>query len=176
MMLEIFVTAESSIEETLPAEEKRQMDCRKGCSVCCRVNVPVLTSEAVAIKEFIIENHLKTDELIDKMERLITAVGDLDEIERIFVQKECAFLYEDSCIIYPVRPLICRSVTSADAEACRESMTMIALDQTVAVPMNIKQKSIMESAFKILAETLKRYNLPDNSYEITKSVLKQFKP
>ncbi|XOB64146.1 YkgJ family cysteine cluster protein [Deferribacteres bacterium DY0037] len=174
MMAEIFKTAEITACTLVSETEKEHMECKAGCSVCCRVNIPVLLPEAIAVKEFIIETKSKSEinTLKIEMEKHLGQIKFMDEEERIFINKKCIFLDDTGrCSIYPVRPLMCRSVTSADASACKDAMSMIALNESIPVPMNIKHKNVMETAFKALAESLKEAGLCDKSREITYSVL-----
>lgn len=70
------------------------MDCRKGCCACCR-HISVFPVEAVA--------------MMDSISKLPTAIlaclEQYDEIRLI----ECPLLSEGECLIYPVRPVICRT-------------------------------------------------------------------
>lgn len=174
MMQEIIDKAESFAEDVIPTSELSQMDCKAGCSVCCRVNVPVLLPEAVAIKNFLVKTKAEPDldEQIIRMKKLAMEIKHLEEEERILAHKPCAFLnHKGACSIYPVRPIICRSVTSADASACKAALTMVALGEVITVPMNINQKSIMDTTFMALASALKKYKMDDKSYELTSAVL-----
>ena len=103
---------------------------------------------------------------------MLTVAG-YDEEERIASNIKCVFLgSDDECIIHDVRPFACRSVTSADANACKSAMRMTLFDEYTLVPMNIKHKSINDSAFIGLAEALSERGLDGSSSEITSAVLK----
>jgi len=174
MMQEIFEKAEAYAEQNVSESELKHMDCKAGCSTCCRVNVSVLMPEAVIIKNFLMKTKAEPelDDQIFRMKTLLKHIKYLEEDERILANKPCAFLNDKgACDIYPVRPLICRSVTSADAAACKEAMTMLALNENILIPMNIMQKSVMDTVFITLASALGKYGLNDNSKEITQAVL-----
>jgi Fe-S-cluster containining protein len=173
VMANILKIAEEKVASAVTDEELKHMACHKGCSTCCQVNVAVLPPEAVSIAEFLREKLSpgEIQELREKMHSLLNEIKYLTDDERLFVNKKCAFLTDaGSCGIYPVRPLLCRSVTSADAEACRAAITMVALDRGVMVPMNISQKTIMDSAFKAAAEGLEAAGINSASREITDAV------
>jgi len=174
MMSEVHRIAEDKVRKILPSAERKNIDCKKGCSICCRVNVAILPPEAVLIKNHLLSQYSAKDieSLVKKMDELVTHIKYLDEVERIFANKPCVFLDEDGgCGIYHVRPLLCRSVTSADVSACSDAMTLIALDESPFVPMNIKQKSIMDAAFKAVADALEEKDLDSSSIELTSHVL-----
>ncbi|MGD9807837.1 MAG: YkgJ family cysteine cluster protein [Deferribacterales bacterium] len=174
MMQEIFEKAEAYAEKNVSEAELKHMDCKAGCSTCCRVNVSVLMPEAVIIKNFLMKTKAdpELDEQIFKMKTLAKHIKYLEEDERILANKPCAFLNEKgACDIYPVRPLICRSVTSADSGACKEAMTMLALNENILIPMNIMQKSVMDTAFIALASALGEHGLKNDSFEMTSAVL-----
>jgi hypothetical protein len=70
------------------------MDCRKGCCACCR-HISVFPVEAAAMMDY-----------IAKLPKKILACPDqYDEIRLT----ECPLLSEGECLIYPARPLICRT-------------------------------------------------------------------
>lgn len=176
LMQKIFALSDKSAENMVPAEEKELMACREGCSICCRVHVPVLKPEAVAIVTYLKEHNSPSElmQLKEKMKKLCLEIRCFDEIERIFANKKCAFITDDgACAIYPVRPLMCRAVTSADREACSISFNMIALDQSIYVPMNLKHRNIYETAFKAVASALEKYGISSKSREITGGVLSE---
>lgn len=174
MMHDIFEMSDNYCKELVNKDEMKHMDCKAGCSTCCRVNVPALTPEAKCISRFL-SHTVPPEELIrlkDKMTALERDIRFLEEDERILANRECAFLNEKgACSIYPVRPLICRSVTSADSKACKEAMTMLALNEHVLVPMHIMQKSIYDTVFKGVANGMKKCGMNDKSSELTGAVL-----
>jgi Fe-S-cluster containining protein len=175
MMKAIFHKAELESEKSISDIEKSFINCKKGCSYCCRVHVPVLEPEAFAIAEYL-KSKLTTEKLEalkEKIKQIHIQIKYLDEQERIAVNIECAFLdSEGGCSIREVRPLKCRSITSADANACKTAMTMFALDESPFVPMNIKHRSIMDTAFYGLSSAMEKTSMKSASSELSGSVLR----
>ncbi len=66
---------------------------------------------------------------------------------------------------------LCRSVTSADKNACKDAIAMVALGEEISIPMHTKQKQIMDTAFKALARAMESMKQDSKSMEITESVL-----
>jgi len=177
LIREVYNQTEKEASESISEEERKHMDCEAGCSTCCRVHVPVLRPESLIIIEFLKSTRSaeEIEQLKIDMKALCLEIGCLDELERIFANKKCIFLDKDGvCSIYPVRPLLCRSITSADVNACKESISMIAIDQAVNIPMNIRQKSLFDTAFKAVADAMQKHGFPAKSCEITGGVLKLF--
>lgn len=173
MMRVLFEKAEKKAEASLCDDQLKHMDCKKGCSVCCHVNVAVLAPEAETIAEHIMANtsDAEMDVLKENMSGLLLNIKFLTDEERLFLHRPCVFLDEDGgCGIYDVRPLLCRSITSADADACVSAIKMVALNQGVLIPMNITQKVIMDTAFKALAEAMDEHGISSVSRELTDSV------
>jgi len=174
LMQDVYDIAEKFAKDLSTDEELSRINCKAGCSTCCRVTVPALKPEAMIIKAFLLKTRPEPelDELIYNMHKLHTEIKYLEEEERILSNKECAFLNEKgACGIYPVRPLMCRSITSADASACKDAMVMLAMDEQVFIPMNIIQKSVMDTAFKSLAKALEKHGQNSKSKELTSAVL-----
>lgn len=154
--------------------DTRHVACGPGCDRCCVVNVSVLAPEADAIVEFLSQN-LSSDTLKElqlRLERLYQQTRWLDDEERIMANHRCAFLdSEGCCVIYPVRPLLCRSLNSVDAEDCRTAMSMLALGQNVSIVSCLEQKEIFETAFIGLGQALRTCGLDDRSWRLSGAVM-----
>lgn len=82
--------------EKLIARYREHLVCKPGCSQCCQVERTALPIEA-----YVIEQHLMTLSS-EKIRRLRKLYKDNDET--------CPMLLKNRCVIYPVRPIICRIV------------------------------------------------------------------
>jgi Fe-S-cluster containining protein len=147
--------------------------CRAGCGTCCSLNVAVLFPEVIAIVEFV-RTHWPPERqrmLEDRVAELFGHIRWLDEEERISLRQSCAFLDESSaCTIYPVRPLICRAITSIDAHHCEEALEAATTGAERPIFMNMFQKSLMEGTFIAVAQGLTQLGFDDNSGELTVGV------
>jgi Fe-S-cluster containining protein len=73
------------------------MKCKEGCSKCCYTDISVFEVESTLIREwFEALNNDEKESLISKW-NVKSPSG------------ACTFLVDDSCSIYPVRPIICRT-------------------------------------------------------------------
>lgn len=123
-------------------EEKagRTISCRAGCAACCRQLVPLSPPEAFFLMEVIaslppdrqtevlgrfglIVSELERQNMIEELLAPTVAEEARLEVARKywFLQMPCPFLVDESCSIYPHRPVACReyNVTSP-AEWCSE--------------------------------------------------------
>ena len=162
-------------EETSPhlIGEDHFIDCRAGCAHCCIVNVAVLQPEADSIAGYLLENKT-AEELLDLYQYICNLEKEtscLDDEERIMARKKCAFLdSEENCGIYPVRPLLCRAVTSTDVNACIEALAMIAFGENRPIVSNLLQREIFETAFSSFGQALEKYGRDKRSNRLTASV------
>lgn len=146
--------------------------CGPGCPECCRVNVAVLAPEAVAIATFLeadpeVGGHGFPEKLADFAAR----VRWVDHAERLRCHMPCPFLdIKSSCMIHPVRPLMCRSITSTDPEACRRALEAAAWDEDEPLEMDILRKLVLEEAYMALADLLAKLGLDAKSVELTRGV------
>lgn len=165
--------AEEALAHHLDAAEAAHIACRAGCGSCCVVNVSVLFPEAVAIVDYL-QRCPPTSARARQEERLDALFRDsrwLDDEERLFLRRPCAFLdTAGACTIYPVRPLLCRAVTSTDPEACRQAIAFAALGETRPVQMNLFQKSLMEAAYAGLGRALETAGLDGRGLRLTVAV------
>ncbi len=82
-------------------ENKKEIQCKAGCTACCFIDVDVSGVEASVIINYCKENGIDIDrEYLTKQ----AAVG-----RRSYSSlSRCVFLKENLCSIYPVRPIACR--------------------------------------------------------------------
>ena len=95
--------------------------CKPGCSWCCYQLVPVSVPEVLRIVSFLRES-LSPQEFAGTAERLRAldnATRGLTSQQRVSIPKPCAYLQDNQCTIYPVRPLACAEFTSYDVQVCK---------------------------------------------------------
>jgi Fe-S-cluster containining protein len=147
--------------------------CGPGCAHCCVVNVAVLQPEAVTMVDYL-QRKLSASQLLDlerKIGELYAGIRWLDEDERIRWQQSCALLDEaGSCSVYPVRPLLCRGMTSIDPEACRQAIELLPLGEAPTVTVNLFQSFLYQQAFIALARAMENAGLESRSRELTGSI------
>ena len=143
-----------------------QVACGPGCAACCVVNVSVLVPEAVAIAAYLQKNFPELSEIRERLDLLADRVRWMDDGERPRFRLACAFLDEQGCcMIHPVRPILCRSVSSTDADACHD-----ALQQGGAVLMNLPQKIFCTLLFTGLGNVLQNHGMDCRSLELSRMV------
>jgi hypothetical protein len=148
--------------------------CGPGCGTCCVLNVAVLMPEAVAIAWFLQRRFSveELDVLRDRLQELIRLTRWLDDEERLFLRKPCAFLDDcGSCLIHTVRPLLCRAITSTDPELCRDAIAMIPLDGAPCVEMDLFQKKLIETVYCELGGALEYLGLDHRPRRLSSAVL-----
>lgn len=97
--------------------------CKSGCSTCCQAKVLVIAPEILRIGE-----HLRKTKTADEIASLLERVRDIDAVtrglsraDRAEAHVSCPLLdAQGACSIHEVRPLVCRSWSSYDAEACEQ--------------------------------------------------------
>jgi len=171
LMNQILAIAEGTLDKHL--SDKDQIACKAGCSSCCMLNVAVLFPEVAAIVKYVVDSwpsdRLRT--LTERIEDLYHKIRHCDDDEWIELREHCAFLDESgSCSIYPVRPLICRSVTSIDPRHCEEALETPASGIARPILMNMFQKSLMETTFIALGDALEQMGFDTRSGQLVVGV------
>jgi Fe-S-cluster containining protein len=165
--------AEETLAENIGFHGPEHIACRAGCGTCCVLNVSTLLPEAIAIAAYV-QREFSEEEFTRLKERIDQLYADsrwLDEEERLFLRRPCAFLDEaKSCAIYPVRPLLCRSMTSTDSDSCLQAIAMPALGEFKPVLMNLFQKSLMNATFETLGQVLDEMGLDSRGVRLTEAV------
>lgn len=84
-----------------PEENKKEIQCKEGCTACCFIEIDVSRDEAATILNFCREKGIQVDkEYLEKQSfagrKTYSAVS------------RCVFLKDNLCSIYEVRPVACR--------------------------------------------------------------------
>jgi Fe-S-cluster containining protein len=96
--------------------------CKEGCSWCCHQTVRVTAPEAFLIARFIsslADLGLRTI-IEDALRKLDMQTRGLTPKARAILRTPCAFLKEDRCTIYAIRPLACAEFTSFNVNDCKK--------------------------------------------------------
>lgn len=161
------------LEGELQALDRSRIACTAGCASCCVVNVAVLMPEAIALVRFLrqIESSGLGVELRERVGALYRKIRGLNEQQRLRLQLPCAFLsHQGRCQVYPLRPLMCRSVSSTDPAACRAALATFDAAQAPPVMMNLHQKQLFDQAFIALADALRAQGLDDRSTRLNTAI------
>jgi len=106
-------------QESLP----EALACKSGCHYCC-YNLPMVTPpEALLIGHHL--DQTSTDQqkqiLNTKIQKILKKIVGKrsDEIFMMRHELPCIFLEESKCLIYVVRPVVCRTCSSTSAAHCK---------------------------------------------------------
>lgn len=152
-----------------PQEEFARISCGPGCGSCCVVNVSTLLPEGIAICRYLTRfSNAEQLQIAARLEVLWQTVRGLDDEERLVVRRNCAFLNaQGRCQIYPVRPLLCRSITSTDAQSCRDALAGAVFGDERTVLMHQYQQQLYESLFSEYAGQLEERGLDGRSFQLS---------
>jgi len=152
----------------------RPMACAAGCPHCCVLNVAILLPEGVIIADWL-RQRLPSSALGALRGRLADhcrRVRWMEDEERITKQVACPLLDADgNCTIHPVRPLLCRAVTSLDRSSCWEAFDPVVTDEERLVNADLLRRSVFDEAFMALARAIRHHGLDDRSIELGSGLL-----
>lgn len=97
--------------------------CKAGCAFCCHYKVEVRAHEMLLIKDYMAKNFSaeKIAAVLAGAEANAAIIRTLTPEQHLTTNLKCAFLQDNQCSIYPVRPFRCRNFHSTDAAACEQS-------------------------------------------------------
>jgi Fe-S-cluster containining protein len=84
-----------------PAENKKDITCKKGCTACCYIDLHITADEAALILSYCEENNIEVDRAY-----LVNQLANGRSPASAFAK--CVFLENSLCTVYPVRPAACR--------------------------------------------------------------------
>jgi len=152
----------------------RPMVCTAGCPHCCVLNVAILLPEGVVIADWL-QKRLSSSELGALRERLAlhrARTRWVDDEERITKHVTCPMLdTAGDCTIHPVRPMVCRAVTSLDRNSCLEAFSPVITDEARLVLADLLRQAVFDAAFTTLAKALRFYGLDDRSIDLGGGVM-----
>ncbi|MGE4497595.1 MAG: YkgJ family cysteine cluster protein [Deferribacterales bacterium] len=171
LVADVLACSEAYLSENVDKTDFDFIDCKKGCAHCCVVYITVLMPEAVNIADFL-RREGRAEGLIPLLEERVKETRWTDEQDWSLLGKKCIFLDQDgACSIYPVRPLLCRAVTSVSAEDCHEALAARIMGEETPVLMNIAVKKTYEQGFRAMADLLKAHGMDNAGLELTRAVL-----
>ncbi len=102
-------------------EQNKPIACKKGCNWCCYQPVYLTTNEAYLIHEYMTQSFTESqiNKLVSNARLKLKKTKGLEETEKQKISHACPFLYEGSCVVYPVRPMACRVYLSANETSCK---------------------------------------------------------
>jgi hypothetical protein len=116
----VFGRAEQTVRDVL--EGGTAVACSVGCTSCCYQSVEATIPEAILIALRLADpEDPRRRRILDAAE----ALKGMSARERRRTGRPCPLLQNDRCSIYDDRPLMCRSVLSANAEGCRASLLSV---------------------------------------------------
>jgi hypothetical protein len=149
--------------------DRNLIACAPGCQFCCVVNVSITLLEGISIVRFLRQlDSPVLAQVTSKLDKLWCDVRGLEDDERVLARRKCAFLDDRGwCLIYPVRPLFCRSVTSTDVAVCRTAITGQTLGNLQMVMMHQFQLQLYKTLFSGVADGLAQAGLDGRCFQLS---------
>ena len=129
--------------------------CKKGCSFCCNIQVACTEIEVDLIIKYMEDNNISlTDTEKDRLKEQCKFILRKDELKYIqSPHKQCVFLKDNECSIYPVRPLSCRNYfVYNDPKLCDTNNTNEE-DRMVEIDFNLECVAIILTILEISNES-----------------------
>lgn len=105
--------------ESLP----KPLDCKPGCHYCC-YNLPMVTPPEALLIGYHVEKNFtnqEQEEISDRVNKILERINAINPYEIPMKRHElpCIFLEDKICMVYSVRPAVCRTCTSTSSEHCK---------------------------------------------------------
>ncbi len=121
----------SVLFEEQQAKENISIACQAGCSFCCRNNrVEVFYPEVLAISGFLNRslNESSLAKIKNKLRQTVQKKRETSDKPDHPVYHQCAFLEDNQCSIYEMRPANCRQFHSLNVQWCEDKYINPAAD------------------------------------------------
>jgi len=155
----------------IQCEGQPPIACHKGCPSCCSLRVGVLAPEVFMIAVYVraITPTLQSHgiDLIARIRAGDEATRGLSEVDRVKLNRRCAYIEQGVCLIHRVRPLACRGHASYDKRACVEAAAGRADEVPFSGPHQLV-RSLVQSA---LQAALRERDLAWGTYEFNHALV-----
>jgi Fe-S-cluster containining protein len=141
------------------ATNGQSISCRKGCAACCRHLVPLSRTEGERLSQLV--EALPTEHREPLLARFAAAEAALEsaglterqgrsnrELAQAYfaLRLDCPFLEDETCSIYPERPLVCREfLVTSPPELCsvsnQEGVTPVAVPKVSIATVGLQDES-----------------------------------
>ncbi|MFG1358915.1 YkgJ family cysteine cluster protein [Xanthobacter pseudotagetidis] len=161
----LWMQAFSSFEHNVEAETEGmpQLACHKGCGTCCQLKVVATMPEVLMVARYVRAMAGGFSKVgVDLWGRLASAGPAEEPAHPMALGRECPFLAEGMCVIYPVRPMACRGHASFDKEACVSALCGGAED----VPVSGAHRAVRGLVQSALQSALHDAGLPWGVYDL----------
>ncbi|MFC1811712.1 YkgJ family cysteine cluster protein [Thermodesulfobacteriota bacterium] len=115
---------DNAIQEFMSNESLPEpLDCRSGCHYCC-YNLPVVTPPEALLLGHHVEQTFTDQEkkkIAGRINEILERIDGISPYEVAMMRHElpCIFLENAMCMVYEVRPAVCRACTSTSAAHCK---------------------------------------------------------
>lgn len=141
------------LQKTIAENKDTDIKCSKGCSFCCYINVDITEDEGVLIEEYCKRNSITID-----YEQLGKQVNSTPEtyLNIPYQDRRCAFLKNNECSIYEVRPIACRNyLVVSDPKDCNTEFEVKKTLNFVTINTEILYSTLSSvSEFNSMSKTL----------------------
>lgn len=161
LWMQAFSSYERNVAEQ--TEGMPQLACHQGCGTCCRLQVVATMPEILMVARYVramAPGFRKVG--VDLPVRLADSAPGEDHSRPMALGRECPFLADGVCVIYPVRPLACRGHASFDELACTTAL----LGGEEDVPVSGPHRTTRALVQNALQAALKDDGLPWGLYDL----------
>lgn len=162
LWLQAFSSYEHNVAEQ--AKDLPPLACRKGCGTCCRIQVVATAPEVLMVARYVrsmADGFRRVG--IDLPARLAAAPAATPGTSgTMALGRDCPFLVEGICVIYPVRPLACRGHVSFNEAACVAALE----GEAEEVPVSESHRTVRALVQGALQSALRDAGKPWALYEL----------
>lgn len=155
----------------LQCEDEPAPACSCGCASCCTLRVSATAPEVWGVARFLraVQPRLlaRGIDLVGQVRQANGRTRGLGEAARVALREPCPFVAQGVCVIYPVRPLACRSHVSQDARAC----VAAAAGQRAEVPTSPGHQLVRSLVQNAMQSALRDAGLAWGAYELNQALL-----
>ena len=155
----------------IQCEGQPPIACHKGCPSCCTLRVGVLAPEVFMVAAYLratataLQSH--GINLIQRIRAADAVTRGLDEVDRVALNRRCAYIEQGVCLIHRVRPLACRGHASYDKRACVEA----AAGRVNEVPFSGPHQLVRSLVQSALQAALRAQGLAWGTYEMNHALV-----
>lgn len=152
-------------------KQEEPLDCGPGCAWCCYQSVAVSAPEVLVISDHLHATLPAHDlgELADRTREAASRLAGLNAHDRFLLKEPCVLLVAGRCLVYDLRPLVCRGENSLRAATCQTAFEDAAPEGAATLSLE-SHRAVAAGVLWGMVDVMAEAGLEAGPFELTQAL------